>query len=145
MAITFLKSQFLTHRALILRYILYNGAGLICTAIYLAVNVLFVQVLHLSAVLSVILGFFIYIVLNYMLNGFWVFRLQMQKTKHRHAAVKFIIVSMLGLVLNVSIMYLTVNILKLWYMYGLIFAMCIIPTVNFIMHNLWSFKSVRAS
>jgi putative flippase GtrA len=145
MAITFLKSQFLTHRVLILRYIFYNGAGLICTAIYLAVNVLFVQIFHLTAVLSVMLGFFIYIALNYVLNGFWVFRLQMQKAKHTHAAVKFIIVSMLGLVLNISIMYLTVNILKLYYVYGLIFAICIIPTVNFIMHNLWSFKSANAS
>jgi putative flippase GtrA len=124
-------------RALIgrfLRHCLVGGSG---TALYLLILVVLVDVFHHDPVPSSVLAFLVLIVFTYLLSYRWVFRAQ---RAHRSSLPRFLTVCAIGLLLNTSIIYLTVNVLGLWYVWGQVVATLVIPVTNFVLLSQWTFK-----
>lgn len=121
----------------VFRYIV---VGVIGTATHVGALVLLVEIFYMDPVLSSTLGFILTVIVSYILNYFWTFE---SSQNHIIALSRYVIVSVTGLLLNVGIMHLTVNILGWWYILGQATVSFVIPVTNFLMNNYWSFKSAE--
>ena len=54
--------------------------------------------------------------------------------------IKFCVVGGLGTLLNLFILYLSVELFGLWYIYGATFSFVIVITFNFSLNKIWTFK-----
>jgi putative flippase GtrA len=54
--------------------------------------------------------------------------------------IKFCVVGGLGTFLNLFILYLSVELFGLWYIYGAAFSFVIVITFNFSLNKIWTFK-----
>lgn len=118
-----------------LKYALVGGLG---TCTHLGLLTIFVEVLHYSPVASSAIGFTVTVVISYYLNYKWTFNAQ---SSHSSALPRYISVSLMGLCLNTAILFLTVNLLQLWYGIGQAIAIFAIPLHNFILNSYWAFKN----
>jgi putative flippase GtrA len=119
----------------ILRYLL---VGLIGTSLHVSLIVLFVEFFHIPPTVSTLAAFIFVLLTSYILNRFWTFG--KKSGKHLIDFIKYSLVSLSGLALNVAIMHTTVNILSFHYAYGLVAVTLIVPVSNFLMNKYWVFK-----
>lgn len=75
---------------------------------------------------------------NYFWNRVWTFRSKDKNIVKQF--IKFFAVSVIGLFINILIMYIVVNDFKLSDFYGLIIATAIVMFWNFFANKLWTFK-----
>ena len=54
--------------------------------------------------------------------------------------IKFCVVGGLGTLLNLFILYLSVELFGLWYIYGAVLSFVIVITFNFSLNKIWTFK-----
>lgn len=89
--------------------------------------------------LAKVFSFIVSAVNNYALNRVWTFR-----SKEKNIAkefVKFVIVSVVGLIFNTLIMYTVVDKFKYNDFVGLISATAIVMFWNFFVNKFWTFKA----
>ena len=120
------------HRAV--RHLIAGGIG---TVLYLASAAFLVEIGGLHPITSVIVSSLLLDVYTYALSRSWVYEPTMT---HSYAVPRFVFVIVLALALNAGIMHLAVNILNLWYVWGLALATLIVPTTNFLLSYYWAFR-----
>lgn len=89
--------------------------------------------------ISAIIAFFVAVNNSFVLNKIWTFKennLDKSKTKY----LKFIIISILALGINLLILYITTEIFKIYYLISQIIAIGISLWVNFLGNKIWTFK-----
>lgn len=118
----------------ILRYAVVGGIG---TLMHVTLVVIFVEFFHIPPTVSTALGFFFVLVTSYILNRFWTF--EKGHGQHLKDFIKYSIVSFSGLGLNVGIMYTAVDVLAIWYVYGLVMVTLTVPVSNFLLNRYWVF------
>ena len=119
----------------------YGIVGIIGTILHIGTLVLLVERFQLEPVLSSIIGFLIAFIISYFLNFFWVFN---SSREHLITSVRYLVVSVFGLVLSTLIMYTVVDILRWWYGWGALCIILVIPVSNFILNYLWTFGAQDA-
>jgi putative flippase GtrA len=77
---------------------------------------------------------------SYLFNRFWVFG---ASPRPWIALARYAVVCLCGLVLNVSIMALTVDWLHWRYLVGLGIVVLVVPVTNFTLNRLWAFPDSR--
>jgi putative flippase GtrA len=126
-----------TSDSMLNRWVRHLVAGGMGTLIYTLIVAFFVEVTLLSPVVSVVFAFLILEFYIYVVNRAWVY----QATKsHIYSVPRFLIVTVIALALNTGIMFVTVEWLKWWYFWGLVFAAFIVPQTNFLLNYYWAFK-----
>ncbi len=125
------------HSPFFQKYIRYNLVGLLGTSLYLGVLFFLVHGLHYPAVISSVIAFVLNVLFNFVLSYYWVFRAKVIKTP----LLRFTLVSLLGLIINTSIMYVVVHVLQWPYYMGVVIAAFIVPLSNFLLHHFWSFRT----
>ena len=120
---------------MILRYAV---VGIIGTLTHVSLVVLLVELANISPTLSTALGFIVVLIISYFLNRFWTF--EKQNDRHLIDFIKYTLVSLFGLGLNVGIIFTTVEVLHWWYVYGLALVTLVIPVCNFLLNKYWVFK-----
>lgn len=118
----------------------YGVVGVIGTVLYLSVLAVAVHVLEVDPLPGSVVSFVIVLFASYGLHYFWGFR---SSRKHSYALSRFLLVSVLGLVLNVGIMYFTVDILRWGYLWGAVLVIALVPSSNFLLNSSWSFRESR--
>ena len=118
------------------RFVRYALVGGISTLTYLGMLAFLVEYFNLDPVLSSVTCFIVIVLLAYILNYLWVFE---SERTHKKVLPRFLVVSFLGLMMNTGVMYFTVNIIGLWYIWGQVCAAVFIPVTNFVMNFYWSF------
>jgi putative flippase GtrA len=118
----------------------YAAVGVIGTFIYLLILYLLIEILKLEPVISSTIGFVIIVIISYWLNYRWTFS---SSSRHLVAFPRYATVSLVGLGLNASIMFIAVNIFNLWYGIGQIISFVVIPLCNFYLNSYWSFRKRR--
>ena len=116
------------------RHLLVGGTS---TAFYMIGLVLLVEFVGIHAVFSAMISFLCSTVFTYTLNHLWVYRSQLG---HSRSVPRFLVVIAVAFTLNTLIMFLTVNILDWWYIWGLVFATAIVPPTNFLLNYYWAFE-----
>jgi len=112
-------------------------AGGIGTILYLASVSFLVEVFGLNPVLSVIIAILIFEIYTYLSYWIWVYQ---PNREHNYVIPRFLFITFLALFLNTAIMHLTVNIMALWYVWGLVATTLIVPPTNFLLNFYWAFK-----
>ncbi|MEY8198025.1 MAG: GtrA family protein [Colwellia sp.] len=116
----------------------YAVVGIIGTLMHVGLVVIFVEFFHIPPTLSTSVAFFFVLLTSYLLNCHWTF--ERAGGNHWVDLIKYTLVSLSGLCLNVGIMYTTTEILKIWYIYGLVMVTLTVPVTNFLLNKYWVFN-----
>jgi putative flippase GtrA len=126
----------LVNKDLIFKFIKYSFVGVICTVIYFLSVFILVELFLTDPVVGSIIAFIIMTCFSFFLNRKYTFGGDFSHTK----LIRFLIVSMIGFILNFIIMYGIVNVLSFHYSIGELVTILVIPLINFTLNNYWTFK-----
>ncbi len=116
----------------------YCIVGTLGTAIDLGSLYVFVEYLNLHLMFATVCSFLLAVVNNFLLNKFWTF--QNRHTNLKKQFIKFLLVSICGLLLTMSLMYVLVYGLALWYMLAKAITSLVVLTWNFLLNKFWTFN-----
>ena len=121
----------------IIRFIIVGG---IATIIDYIVFFLLHDYLRVNTLISNIISFTVSVIYNYITSINWVFEVNTNLDKKKQFIV-YIILSIIGLVINTGIVYLCVDILKMFSLIGKMIATTIVMTYNFITRKMFLEKA----
>ncbi len=109
--------------------------GVIAAAVDVGVLTALCELLHTSVLLASAAGFFVSVVVNYILSMKFVFRSKGENRVREFAL--FVLLSLGGLLLNQLIMWLGAVVFTLHYLLVKIAAMVLVPVYNFVTRKLF--------
>ena len=119
------------------RWLRHLAAGGVGTLLYLAAVAIGVELLGFHPVASVSVAFTLLVAFSYTVNRTWVYA---PERGHGYAIPRFFVGVAIGFLLNIGIMYGMVEVLDLWYAWGLVGAAVVVPPTNFLVNYLWAFR-----
>jgi len=125
------------HRASaqLLRFV---AAGGVCTLLQYLILVAGVEVAGVDAVVASATGYLLSAVLNYALNRRFTFR---SDITHRIAMLRFAVVVVSGMALNIAGMWLLHTYLRWHYLYAQVLVTLLVLLWNFAWHRHWTFAA----
>ncbi len=112
--------------------------GSIGTAVDFGLLYLLVEFGHLFYLLAATISFIAAVVNNYILNKIWTFRDHSKQLFRQFG--RFLIISLVGLGLNVLLLYLLVEFGHLWYILAKVLATGVVLIWNFFANKFWTFR-----
>jgi putative flippase GtrA len=109
--------------------------GLLTTALHILVAVSVISLLDLFPPTANGIAFVIATVFSYVTNTLWSF----SNTITRTNLLRYVLVSMMGCVLTVSISGLAEH-AGMHYGYGIALVVFTVPPITFLMHKLWTYR-----
>lgn len=122
------------------RFVKFGLVGVLNTAINWIIFIL-LNSLGIYYIISNIIAYTLSTINSYMWNSKWVFKYEGKNIKE--TTFKFIILNVIGLILNTCILYVLVDILGLSKIRGLIIATAIVMVLNYFINKLWVFSKVK--
>ncbi len=116
----------------ILRFGVVGGLAFIIDYIVLYV---LTDIFHIYYLISSCISFTVSVIFNYILSIKWVF--DVNKKQDMHEFIVFIILSVIGLIINSIIMYIMVDIISIHYMISKLLATLIVMVYNFITRKIF--------
>jgi putative flippase GtrA len=111
-------------------------SGGVATLTHVAVFVALVEWVNLRPVYASVPAFLTAVGVSYVLNYRWTFQ---ATGPHQVLLPRFVLVAVIGLVLNLFITYLFVDQAQLWYGYALMAIILVIPITTFVLSRFWVF------
>lgn len=111
-------------------------SGGFATAAHVGVFVALVEWLDVRAVIAAGVAFVVALLVSYGMNYHWTFS---ASGPHRVMLPRFVMVAVLGLLLNLGITYVVVDIAGYWYGYALMVVVSVVPLMTFVFSKLWVF------
>lgn len=127
----------LIQRELFVKFFRYSFVGCITTCIYFLSVFVLVELFSYDPVIGSAIAFFIMTIVSFFLNVRYTFASSVTNQK----LLRFFMVSAVGFILNFVIMFLIVHSLNFHYLIGEFVTILIIPIVNFLLNNYWTFQS----
>ncbi|WP_185807637.1 GtrA family protein [Lysinibacillus telephonicus] len=124
-------------KGLFQKFIKYSFVGCISTCIYFLSVFVLVERFHNEPVFASAIAFIIMTIVSFFLNVRYTFGSNVTYQK----LLRFFIVSTIGFTLNFLLMFFIVRILDYHYFVGELVTILVIPIVNFILNNYWTFQS----
>lgn len=122
--------------SILFRYCLVGTSG---TILDLGILYALVEYAHLPVIPASIISFVIAAFNNFLWNKIWTFQDRSARVIKQY--IKFMIVSVMGLLLNTSILFVAVHLLLIWYVAAKLFASGVILLWNFAINKFWTFRS----
>lgn len=119
---------------MVLRFAVSGGFA---TGTHVIVFVVLIEWLSVRPVISAGVAFVVALFVSYGMNYHWTFSVS---GPHRVMLPKFIVVAVLGLLLNLGITYSVVDMAGYWYGYALLLVVLLVPMVTFVLSKLWVFS-----
>jgi len=111
-----------------LRFILGGGVSVI---VFYVLFVLLTEVFKVWYFLSAFLAWIIYYTINFTVHKFWTFK-NKDKQKLRHQLKQHLSMALINLCLNALMLYVSVEIIGLWYLTAQIIITFILTTINYV-------------
>lgn len=107
------------------------------TAFLIDAGLLYVltEYLHIYYLISSVISFIVSLIYNYILSIFWVFDVKKKQTYKE--VLLFTILSVIGLGVNQLVMYIGVDLLKIYYMLCKIISTIIVMVYNFVTRKIF--------
>jgi putative flippase GtrA len=121
---------------LLVRYIV---SGLIAASVQLGVLVLLVERLGMWHIQAVMIAFVVSAMVAFVFQKFWTFRDHSMEGAHFQLTLYALLVS-IAFSLNVTFMYLFVDILHLWYVLAQVLTIGLVTIVTFLSNKYFIFK-----
>jgi dolichol-phosphate mannosyltransferase len=121
-----------------LRFYIVGGTGIF---VNLGVLYLLVELFQIWYFYSAIFGIIASITTNFFGNKIWTFK--DRKTELRYMIVQYIkfwIVSLLGISIQLSLLYFFVEYFNIWYISSSLIAIIIASFSNFLLNKFWTFR-----
>lgn len=119
----------------------YGIVGIIGTLIHFLILILLVKTYSLSPVLASSIGFIVVLLVSYRLNKYWTFN-QINSLDKSSRFIKYSVVSVCGLILNTTVMYISIDWLHLHYVIGQCLVIIVVPVFNYILNRNWTFRAL---
>ncbi len=120
------------------QFIRYAVVGALGTGIHLVTLTLWVEWLKSDPISGTVAGFVGALLASYTLNHCWTFR---SSRAHHESLWRYIAVSLSGLVLNITMMYVLVYIFNFWYLGAQLAVIFVVPTTNYLLNRHWTFST----
>lgn len=120
------------------QFILFSGIGVVGTAGHYLTLILLVELSGLNPTIATTAGFVVGAFINYILNYHITFR---SNKRHAEALSKFLLIALIGALLNYSIMYFGITYTPFHYMIVQITATGCVLLWNFALNKLWTFNT----
>ncbi|HWL12168.1 MAG TPA: GtrA family protein [Ureibacillus sp.] len=127
----------LLRNTLFLKFIKYSFVGIFSTLIYFLAVFILIEGVHMDPVLGSAASFIIMTIVSFFLNVKYTFGSTITQQK----AIRFMLVSAIGFILNFLLMFLIVRIFAFHYFIGELVTILVIPGVNFLLNHYWTFQS----
>ncbi len=115
----------------------FASVGIIATAVHVGVYVGLIEFGELSAVLASIPSFGAAVLVSYFGNRVWTFG---ANGRHRTQFPKFAVVATFGLLINVAINLLVVNLARGPYWAALLIVIAVVPLSTYMLNRTWVFR-----
>ncbi|WP_407656741.1 GtrA family protein [Lysinibacillus yapensis] len=115
----------------------YSLVGCINTCIYFLCVFLLIEQLHFESLLGSCFSFILMTIASFCQNVRYTFKGLVTQQR----LVRFFSVSLIGFMLNFLLIYFVVHVLFFHYMWGELLTILIIPVVNFLLNNYWTFQT----
>jgi len=115
----------------------FGVAGLLATLTHVSVFVLLVEAFRLRPVVASAPAFLAAVGVSYVLNYRWTFT---ATGPHRVTLPRFLLVSGAGLLLNLLITWLVVDLLGWWYGLALLAVILVVPLTTYLLSRFWVFR-----
>lgn len=119
------------------KFLKYSLVGCISTIIYFVFVYVCIEGVHMDPVLGSAVSFIIMTIVSFFLNVKYTFNSFITKQR----AIRFLTVSVIGFVLNLLLMFIVVHVFAYHYFIGELVTILVIPTINFILNNYWTFQT----
>jgi putative flippase GtrA len=126
----------LVSKELFFKFIKYSVVGCISILIYFLSVFILVEVLDNNPIFGSAVAFVIMSYFSFLLNRKFTFGSDFSYNK----LLRFLAVSAVGFTLNFFIMFIVVNVFSLHYSIGELVTTLVIPIINFLLNNYWTFK-----
>lgn len=120
---------------LIIQLIKFSAVGIIATFVDMASLILLTEVLYAEVLVASAVSFCISVIINYILSMRFVFKGR-DDSKIKEFCI-FLMLSILGLIINQLIMWAGVRMLVVHYMWVKVFATCAVLIFNFISRKIF--------
>lgn len=122
-------------KKLISQFFKFGVVGVIAFIVdYLSLYLL-TEFLNVYYLISSIISFLLSIIVNYILSIKWVF--DIKKKQSFKDVIIFTLLSAIGLLINLLVMYLSVEVFKIYYMTGKLIATFIVMIWNFVTRKMF--------
>jgi putative flippase GtrA len=118
----------------------YGAVGVVGSAIYIFCTIFLTETVGITPIISSGLAYTASFSISFFANHHFVFR---SKESVLKTGIRFTLVSAFGFFLTTSIIYLTVEIFKIPYLYGVAAVLIIIPLSNFLLNLRWTFRDTQ--
>ena len=122
-------------KKLISQFFKFGVVGVIAFIVYYLSLYLLTEFLNVYYLISSIISFLLSIIVNYILSIKWVF--DIKKKQSFKDVIIFTLLSAIGLLINLLVMYLSVEVLKIHYMIGKLIATFIVMIWNFVTRKMF--------
>ena len=119
-------------------FLKYCVVGVSGTAVDVGALYIFIEYFNLPLLTATTLAFLLAVVNNFILNKIWTF--ENKSKNYKKLFIKFLIVSLVGLILTNASMYTLVEIAGIWYIYSKLITSGIVLTWNFLGNKFWTFS-----
>lgn len=117
-----------------LRFVVSGGTA---TVSHVLVFIALVEWLTMRPVFAAAGAFFVALFVSYGMNYHWTFSVS---GPHRIMLPRFVLVAVLGLLINLGITYAVVDMAGYWYGYALLLVVLLVPIMTFALSKLWVFN-----
>ena len=136
--INFAKNKFQQYRSFIL-FLIIGGIGTIINAGFVY---LFVDVFHFYFMFGAILSLIIALTSNYTMNRIWTFPNSPENFFFR-GLLKYYIASSIGSIINLICLFILVQFMNIWIIFGVIISTSISALWNYFSNKKWTFQEVK--
>lgn len=119
-------------------FIKYCIVGVSGTIIDVLSLYIFVEYFKIPLIPAATLSFILAVINNFLLNKIWTF--QNKSKNYKKLFIKFLFISIIGLGINNSLLYLFTNIFGIWYIFSKLLTSGFVLSWNFLANNFWTFK-----
>ncbi|KGR76646.1 GtrA family protein [Ureibacillus sinduriensis] len=119
------------------KFIKYSLVGCVSTVIYFLAVYILIEGFYMEPVMGSALSFIIMTIASFFLNVKYTFNSIITGQK----AMRFMMVSTIGFILNFILMFIIVHVFAYHYFIGELVTILVIPIVNFLLNNYWTFQT----
>lgn len=121
--------------SLLTRTVRFGFTGLFVTGLHVVIATLFIHLISPSPPLANGVAFCCATLVSYLMHTTWSFSGQL----HGRTLFRFITVSIIGLLLSMLVSW-AIQQLGLGYFIGIAAVVLVLPPVNFLLHNFWTYR-----
>ncbi|MBU5444368.1 GtrA family protein [Paenibacillus sp. MSJ-34] len=118
-------------------FITFAGVGIFTTILHIVIYYVLTELLKINAIIASIPAFIISMIFSYIANHKWTFQVVKEHVRY---FPKYIAVATMGLLLNLLLIFIVVNLLKFSNIIGVLVVVLIVPPFNYIVNKFWTFR-----